>query len=329
MSLGSPLGGPPDLGGPAPDTVTTAGVIAEIEHRRTAKTGGIKSLLILGITLFLFVRLGWLGRTPKDIAIIVGVLLLHEAGHFAGMRLFGYRNVQMFFIPLFGAAVSGRNYGVAGYKRTLVTLMGPLPGIALALVLTAVVLVTRDESLASVANMLLLINGFNLLPFMPLDGGRLLQEVIFVRNRYLQAGFCVLGAAALLGGAYLLHFWVLGLLGVFLLISVPRVLKIAAVAGECRPLIPPELDNAAQPGDDAPAPEVTAQIIQKVRAAMPSLKTTTGVAIATEAVLERVRSHPPGILVSIGLLCVYFCALLLALMGAVVLYVATTNAAPT
>ena len=38
------------------------------------------------------------------------------------MRAFKYRNVQMFFIPFFGAAVTGRNFSVAGYKKAIVSL---------------------------------------------------------------------------------------------------------------------------------------------------------------------------------------------------------------
>ena len=40
-------------------------------------------------------------------AILVGVLLIHEAGHAIAMRAFGYREISMFFIPFFGAAVTG------------------------------------------------------------------------------------------------------------------------------------------------------------------------------------------------------------------------------
>ena len=35
------------------------------------------------------------------------------------MRLFRYSNVKMFFIPLLGAAVSGRHYNVPGWKKVV------------------------------------------------------------------------------------------------------------------------------------------------------------------------------------------------------------------
>ena len=67
-----------------------------------------KNLLYLGLSLILFFLLGLFENTVTDIIILVVVLLFHEAGHYVAMTAFGYRDVKMFFIPLVGAAVSGR-----------------------------------------------------------------------------------------------------------------------------------------------------------------------------------------------------------------------------
>src|SRR2546423_417803 len=64
------------------------------------------------VSFTVFILLGILLFTPVELAWLVGVLLFHETGHFLGMRYFGYRDVQMFFIPLFGAAVRGEKKGV-------------------------------------------------------------------------------------------------------------------------------------------------------------------------------------------------------------------------
>lgn len=63
------------------------------------------------------------GRSLKDLALLIPVLFFHELGHWAGMRLFGFRDVKMFFIPFFGAAVSGRGQGVASWKEALGVLL--------------------------------------------------------------------------------------------------------------------------------------------------------------------------------------------------------------
>jgi hypothetical protein len=73
-------------------------------------------VLLVSLALFVLVRQQQSG-SPRGLVILVGVLLFHELGHYAGMRLFGYRDVRMFFIPFFGAAVSGKRGGVARGKR--------------------------------------------------------------------------------------------------------------------------------------------------------------------------------------------------------------------
>ena len=86
--------------------------------------------LILSLVLF---ALSFYSSTDAaKLAILIPVLLLHELGHFAGMRLFGYRNVQMFFVPFLGAAVSGRKHAAPVWQQVVVLLLGPLPGLLVA-----------------------------------------------------------------------------------------------------------------------------------------------------------------------------------------------------
>ena len=80
----------------------------------------------------MFAILGWMiaeyleAFTFADLLILILVLLVHEVGHYAGMRRFGYRNVQMFFIPLFGAAVSGHGIRASVTEHAAVLLLGPV-----------------------------------------------------------------------------------------------------------------------------------------------------------------------------------------------------------
>jgi membrane-associated protease RseP (regulator of RpoE activity) len=48
---------------------------------------------------------------------------------------------------------------------------------------------TKSTLLAELGLMLLAINGFNLLPMVPLDGGRPFQLLLFSRHRYLELAF--------------------------------------------------------------------------------------------------------------------------------------------
>lgn len=209
---------------------TSTEVLAEIEDQKNKKQSWVNNLLILAVSLIVFVNLGLIRYSVTDILILIVVLLIHETGHLLAMRLFGYQNVQMFFIPFFGAAVSGRSDNVAGYKKALVSLMGPVPGIFIGIGCLIANLFTVSETMFTVGMMFILINGFNLLPFFPLDGGRLVYEVLFCRNQYLELCFRVLAALALIGVGLLLGAWFLTIFGVFNLIGVHFPFKLSKIA---------------------------------------------------------------------------------------------------
>ena len=178
-------------------------VLGELEKIRNPRGNWVQTVAILAISLMLFVGLGMRDHPVAFTAMLVGVLFFHELGHYVGMRIFGYRNVRMFFIPLFGAAVSGQKTSAKSYQEAIVTLLGPVPGLCLAIVLFGVAFVPglpRENRLVLVQASLLMgfINGFNLLPIFPLDGGRLLNQILFSRNRYLEGVFQFLAALALI-----------------------------------------------------------------------------------------------------------------------------------
>src|SRR5688572_22222963 len=105
-----------------------APVLEELNKAGAQQSGWGKGLLLLVVSLVAFVVIGFAQWSSWEaLSILVGVLFVHELGHFLAMRLFKYRNLRMFFIPFFGAAVTGRNYNVPGWKKVVVSLMGPLP----------------------------------------------------------------------------------------------------------------------------------------------------------------------------------------------------------
>ena len=114
-------------------------------------------------------------------------------------------------IPFFGAAVSGQKHAAPAWQRAIVLLLGPLPGLALGVALL-VAFRPPGELTVLAAILLVLINGFNLLPFVPLDGGRLLSLLIFARHPVSESAFLLFSAVGLAVVGWLLGSWVLGLL---------------------------------------------------------------------------------------------------------------------
>lgn len=138
----------------------------------------------LGLFVLVAIALPQLTGTfsTRDLVTIVAVLLLHEVGHFGAMKWFGYRDTKMFFLPMFGAAVTGRKDDASLTEKIWVLLAGPLPGLVLGLGLLGV---GHGRSLPDwvdhAAWMLIVLNVVNLLPIYPLDGGKIANHLLFSR----------------------------------------------------------------------------------------------------------------------------------------------------
>ena len=128
-----------------------------------------------GVLSFIAMALLWNAAVA---AVILAAITFHEAGHALAMRRFGYRDVHIFFVPLLGAMTVGSPATTTVRDRLAVLLAGPVPGLWLGVALLAI-----DQSYGPVrllrmsALALLILNGLNLLPFTPLDGGRALEAL--------------------------------------------------------------------------------------------------------------------------------------------------------
>ena len=301
-------------------------ILAEIERVQANKAGWASSLVLLVVSVAAFVGLGLHGaggdrpigeRVFELLAITVPILLVHEGGHYLAMRVFRYRNVRMFFIPGLGAAVSGQGYEAPGWKKVIVSLMGPLPGIVLGTALGVAGMWTHHPLLVKAAMLAVLLNGFNLVPVLPLDGGRVVQYLLFSRHWGLDVAFRavaggLLVAAGLVGGGRFLSY-----LGVGMLVSLPVTIKVGRIAAELKRggMVP------VATGDHRMAPDVADAIVERVRAGFTTKAGKLDKRVAarhTLAVYEAVCARPPGWAASLGFGALHGGALLLAVATGVV-----------
>jgi Zn-dependent protease len=317
-----------DSAGLPPDTAETAElvepevdqydeVLHEFEQLQNPQAGWAKAIQTLVFTGILFALLGMFRNPAADIGMLMVVILVHELGHFLGMRLFGYSNIRMFFIPLFGAGVSGRKIGVDGYKEGIVVLLGPLPGLVISFVLAVAYGVTAEPWLGRAALWFAILNGFNLLPVFPLDGGRLLQITLFSRNPYFESLFEIVAALALLALAFFGGMWVLYILAGLMLLGLSVKFKSSSLARELnRELAELQLP----PSNDIPRP-LFRHMVDRVRERFPTATGPREVARFVLHVWERMHSKPPGVLATLALLFVYGSTLLATLVVPVVLMI--------
>jgi len=134
----------------------------------------LSSIVIFAVAFyFLF---GW---DVISLTMLIGVILVHELGHFVAMKLFNYKDLSIFFIPLVGAYASGEIDEVSQRQQIIISLAGPVPGIIIGSLLVYFGLVTENNLLYKPGAIFLLLNLFNLLPVLPMDGGRIIQTLFF------------------------------------------------------------------------------------------------------------------------------------------------------
>jgi len=100
------------------------------------------------------------------------LLLLHELGHVFQLRREGIKASAPMFIPFMGAVISARSMGDDAAAEARVGLAGPILGSIATLVPLGIWLATGDDFWRALAFIGFFLNLFNLLPVLPLDGGR-------------------------------------------------------------------------------------------------------------------------------------------------------------
>ncbi len=100
------------------------------------------------------------------------LLLLHELGHVIQLRREGVEASAPMFIPFLGAVVAAKSMGDDAAAEARVGLAGPVLGSIATLVPLGIWLATGNEFWQALAYVGFFINLINLLPVLPLDGGR-------------------------------------------------------------------------------------------------------------------------------------------------------------
>lgn len=268
------------------------------KKQQKQKKGYLKNIAILAITLFIFFQLGFFQWGLRAVLLILLVLFVHEMGHFLGMKMFGYKNVQMFFIPLLGAAVSGHSHNIPAWKKATVFLFGPLPGICISVVMFIIYLITAQELCIQMGSFFLIINIINLLPIYPLDGGQFLHQVLFSRNRYLELVVNIITVAVLLLAGVALKSWFLKILGFINLIGITFKFKMAGAARQLKASLlrtnTRDTEHVSLNVYEEDIPEhIMKRMIEWIYDNMPAGMTPKTAAATVLQLWERVRIDPP------------------------------------
>ncbi len=113
----------------------------------------------------------WIWGLPFAVGFVV-LIFVHEIGHVLELRRQGVPASAPLFIPFLGAVIGMKELPDDAWKEAQVALAGPIVGSAGAAAFWIAGEATGSELLVALAFVGFFLNLFNLIPIVPLDGGR-------------------------------------------------------------------------------------------------------------------------------------------------------------
>jgi Zn-dependent protease len=139
------------------------GLLVALPNAKIFLTAGTALISVAAYSLFW----GW-----EFAAGFVVLLFIHEMGHVIALRREGIKSSAPMFVPFMGALITSRSLGDNALAEARVGLAGPILGSLAAAAVAVAGELLHSDMLIALAYVGFLINLFNLLPIVPLDGGR-------------------------------------------------------------------------------------------------------------------------------------------------------------
>ncbi|OHU90819.1 MULTISPECIES: site-2 protease family protein [Pseudoalteromonas] len=153
--------------------------------------------------------------------MLVACLVVHEYGHVRAMQYFKIKTKGIYLIPFVGGLAVSDDKITTRWQDVVISLMGPAFGLLTSVLGVVLYYVTEMEIFAGVAVLSALLNLFNLLPILPLDGGHVLKSISFSMRSWIGLLACMGGVAF---GLWISYVFGLMLLVFFLLIGSLEIL---------------------------------------------------------------------------------------------------------
>jgi Zn-dependent protease len=136
------------------------------------------------------------------------LLFVHEMGHVIALRREGIPASAPMFIPFLGAVITSRSLGDNAVAEARVGLAGPILGSLGAAVVALLGVLLDSNLLEALAYTGFFLNLFNLIPVVPLDGGRAMAAM--APSMWLVGFLGMLGLGFVLGNPILFVFAAIG-----------------------------------------------------------------------------------------------------------------------
>lgn len=148
--------------------------------------------------------------------MLIACLVVHEYGHVRAIKYFGIKTKGIYLIPFVGGLAVSDDKITTRWQDVVISLMGPAFGLFTSVLGVVLYYATEMDIFAGVAVLSALLNLFNLLPILPLDGGHVLKSISFSMRSWVGLSVCLLGV---LFGLWLSYTFGLMLLVFFLFVG--------------------------------------------------------------------------------------------------------------
>ncbi len=160
--------------------------------------------------------------------VLMIALAVHESGHVWAMKRCGIRTRGFYFIPLLGGVAVPDDVFRSRWSEFFVAIMGPVWGVLPIPICLAVYYMSHNTLYAGIASWVAMVNLLNLLPIMPLDGGRILRSIALSFSHWV--GLVAFGFGLLIAVIVSLKFGFLLLFILFILGAVELFFDVSGLS---------------------------------------------------------------------------------------------------
>lgn len=163
-------------------------LMAMLKSWRLGRVFGFPVEINLSFLLLLAAVLLWRGGIVgvAYVGVAFGSVLLHELGHALVARRLGVR-VSGIELSFFGGAAKMIDMPRTARHEIAIAAAGPAVSLALAGLGLGLGVAFGSYTLAVIGTINLIIAGFNLIPALPMDGGRILRALLSARMSFVRA----------------------------------------------------------------------------------------------------------------------------------------------
>jgi Zn-dependent protease len=277
--------------------------------RKPAGSGIGWKLMVFFISLLIGIAIFGTAISFSAALFIIAALVVHELGHYIAMALFGYSDRQILILP-FGAATMGEKTDADPLQKTLVYLAGPAFGLVAGTVCLIAGARAEIKPLVFCGSFFLILNYINLLPIVPLDGGKLFELALFSRAPVLKSVFTLVSLSLGIIATILLRDPILIFFVIFMAIGVRTQIIINSAHSKIKKQIKA---GQIQPDKQSLLPEIFRVLKQKTFTNLPFAKKGA----VAKNLLSGLMQKPPGLGQTIASLVLYFAIIVLPILIAI------------